>query len=149
MAQATTSSFGDFQVLLGDGSSPEAFSLICGITQKGISFDSDTTDTPVPSCENEDAVPYKEPDVSAQQVSLSGSGVWAAQSHGILYEWWRSGAKRNIKVNYNKVLTGDLKTLSGPAILKSFQHTANRGEKLQLGNLAIVFAELPDETNAT
>lgn len=149
MAQATTSTFGNFKILLGDGASPtEVFAPICGLTSKGINYNTETNTVEVPDCTNEDAPAYKEQGVKSYDVTLSGSGMWAAQSHGVLVDWWKSGTAKNIKVEYSTAASGDVKTVAGPALLTSLGSSVEKGGRLS-AEIAIAFTQMPTFTDAS
>lgn len=149
MAKATTSTFGNFKILVGDGATPtEAFAAICGLTSKGITFSSDTTDVEVPDCSDEDLPAYKEKGVKAQEITLTGSGMWAAEAHGDIMNWWKSGASKNIKVQYVGAATGDPEFINGPAILTNIGNTVEKGGRLS-AELSIAFTSMPTFVDAT
>ena len=148
MAQATTSTFGNFKILIGDGGSPtETFAPICGLTSKGISFDSDASEVEVPDCTNEDLPSYKEAGIKSNKVSITGSGMWAAQSHATLMNWWKAGSAKNIQIIYNVANSGDPQKISGPAIITKLGHQVTKGERLS-ADIAIEFTTMPTFTNA-
>jgi hypothetical protein len=149
MARADTSTFGQFKILLGDGATPvEAFAPICGLTSKGINFETETTTVEVPDCTDEDLPAYKEEGPKSYAVTLSGSGMWAAQSHGTLLNWWKSGTSKNIKVQYAEAASGEPEFIEGPAIIKSIGNTVDKGGRLS-ADLAFAFTEMPTFTNAS
>lgn len=61
-------------LLLGDGADPEVFTVVCGITTKGLTRTNQTGDTTVWDCTNPDAAPVIERDILAGDWSMSGSG---------------------------------------------------------------------------
>jgi predicted secreted protein len=149
MAQATTSTFGQFKILLGDGATPtEVFTPICGLTSKGINYETETNTVEVPDCTNEDQPAYKEEGAKSYSVSLTGSGMWAAQSHGILIDWWKTGNAKNIKVQYVQSETGDVEFVNGPAILKSLGSTVEKGGRLS-ADISIAFTAMPTFVDKT
>jgi len=149
MTRATTSTFGQFKILLGNGGSPtETFAPICGLTSKGIQYQTDTTEVEVPDCTDEDLPSYKEAGAKAYSVSISGSGMWAAQAHGDLIDWWKSGTPKNIKIQYSEALTGDTEFVAGPAILTSVGNTVEKGGRLS-ADIAIMFTAMPTFTAAS
>lgn len=149
MAQATTSTFGQFKLFLGDGVTPtEGFTPICGLTSKGINYETETNTVEVPDCSDEDLPAYKEEGAKSYAVTLTGSGMWAAQSHGTLIEWWKSGAAKNIKVQYVQANTGDVEFVNGPAILKSLGSTVEKGGRLT-AEISLAFTQMPTFVDAT
>lgn len=142
MARATTSTFGQFKILLGDGGGPEVFTAICGLTSKGINFNTETNTVEVPDCADEDMPAYKEQGPKSYEVTLTGSGMWAKESHGILIDWWKSGASKNIKVQYAQAAVGDAEFVNGPAIITSLGATVEKGGRLS-AEISIAFTQMP------
>lgn len=148
MAKATTSTFGNFKLLIGDGATPtEAFAAICGLTSKGINFSSDTTDVEVPDCTDEDLPAYKEKGIKAQEITLTGSGMWAAEHHGDMINWWKSGIAKNAKVQYVDAVNGDPEFINGPLLLISIGNTVEKGGRLS-AELSFAFASMPTFVDA-
>lgn len=148
MATATTTTFGKFKILLGDGATPtEAFSAICGLTSKGIQYSSDVVTAEVPDCADEDLPSWQEKDVKSISASISGSGVWSKQSHGLLIDWFFSAARKNIKIEYSDANTGEPKTLAGPAVLTSLSNQVEKGDRVK-AEISIEFAQKPTITDA-
>lgn len=148
MAKATTSTFGQFKILIGDGATPvESFAAICGLTSKGINFNSDVTDTEVPDCTDEDMPSYKEKGVTAYDITLSGSGVWAREHHGVLLNWWKTQAPKNAKVQYANAGPGQPEYISGQLILISIGNQVDKGNRLS-ADLSFAFVSMPDFENA-
>lgn len=142
MARAITETFGQFQILVGDGEEPEVFSVICGLTSKGVQRTASTNTTVVPDCANEDLPGYEEADVASISVSISGSGVWAQQNHEMLMDWFYSAATKNVKIRNMNAAVGDTEYENAPAILTTLSQTGERGNKVQ-GEIAILFTQQP------
>lgn len=148
MAQATTSSFSNFKILLGDGATPtEAFAPICGLTSRGLQGASDVVTSEVPDCANEDAPSWQEKDVKSISMSLSGSGMWSVESHGILMEWFLSGAKKNVKVQYALADSGDPEFLTGPAVITKLDNAVEKGARVS-ADITLEFTAKPTVTDA-
>jgi len=149
MATGTSSSFGNFKIEIGDGATPtEAFTFICGLTSKGIDMSSDVVTSEVPDCFSEDLPSWQEKDVKSITATLSGSGMWTAQAHETLLQWWLTAAKKNVKVSWMLAATGDVKTMTGPAVLTKLGQTVAKGERLS-ADISIEFAAKPTTTDAT
>lgn len=145
MARATTQTFGQFQILVGDGETPEVFSPLCGLTSKGVQRTASTNSTVVPDCDDEDLPGYEEQDVASISVTISGSGVWARQNHDDMLKWFRSASRKNIKIRNMGVAAGEIEYEEGPAILTQLNQTGERGGKVQ-AEIAIAFTEMPTTT---
>lgn len=149
MATGTSSSFGNFKIEIGDGATPtEAFTFICGLTSKGIDMSSDVVTSEVPDCANEDLPSWQEKDVKSITATLSGSGMWTAQAHETLFQWWLTAAKKNVKVSWMLAATGDVKTMTAPAVLTKLGQTVAKGERLS-ADISIEFSAKPTTTDAT
>jgi hypothetical protein len=131
MAKPTTGTFSKLQILIGDGGSPEAFTIVCGLTSKGIQRTAEVNSTVVPDCSDEDAPAWTEKAVNALSWSASGSGVWAAENHGVFLNWWKSGLTKNIKVRHVNAAPGTPEYEEGQALLTNIGNTVERGGKIQ------------------
>ena len=62
-------------ILMGDGNSPEVFSPICGITAKGFTAQTNTSDDFVRDCADPEDIPARYVTATGRQWDLSGSGL--------------------------------------------------------------------------
>lgn len=115
---------------------------ICGLTSRTVSRTNTMTQTEVPDCDDESLPSSIEKSVQSAEVTISGTGVWAAQNHGIMMDWWRSGSTKAIRVGNLKALSGDPLYEEGPAFLTSLNNTAERGQKVT-SEIAIEFDGMP------
>jgi hypothetical protein len=83
--------------------------------------------------------------VQSQEVTISGSGSWASQSHETMLDWWYSGATKNIRIQHVKAASGDTEYESGAAYLVSISNQAERGTKVT-AEIAIEFDGIPTRT---
>src|SRR5690606_26518363 len=127
MAQPITGKFSELVISIGDGANPEVFTPICGMTSKGIQRSATTQSTSVPDCADEDAPAWEEKAVDTLSITVSGMGVWAADNHETMLDWFYSGASRNIKVRHVKAKVGDTEYEEGPALLTALNNTVDRG----------------------
>lgn len=147
MAEATGLTFAKLKILVGDGGTPtEVFAALCGVTQKSISYNSDTVDSMMPDCANEDLPCYKSSQVSANQVTIACSGKWAKEAHGTVINWWKTGASKNVKVQYVEAAVGDPEYINGPAILINLEHSVEKGGKMD-GSFELRFTSMPTFVN--
>ncbi|MBD9569034.1 phage tail tube protein [Ensifer sp. ENS08] len=146
MARATTANF--HQMVLEVETTPGSgvYSKICGLTSRSINRQSNMATTEVPDCSDESLPASLERAVQSQECTISASGVWAAESHGTLYDWWASGATRNIRIAHLNASVGSPEYESGPAYLVSLNNTAERGQKVT-GELSIEFDGIPTVTD--
>nr|WP_278520725.1 phage tail tube protein [Brucella anthropi] len=80
MAKPTTARFGKFLVLLGDGATPEVFSMPCGFTSKSLNLSNNLTDIEIPDCDDPDAPFWTARDIQSMSAQISGEGVLAAEA---------------------------------------------------------------------
>lgn len=146
---ATTTTFAKFKILLGDGATPtEAFAPICGLTSRGLQGSSDVVTSEVPDCADEDLPSWQEKDVKSISMSLSGSGMWSQEAHGTLMDWFLSGARKNVKVQYVDADTGDPEFLAGPCVLTQLNNAVDKGGRVS-AEISLEFAAKPTVTDAS
>lgn len=144
MARAITANFHEF-VIEVETETPGTYAAICGFTSRGINRTSNMSTSEVPDCDNESLPAAVERAVQSQEVVIPGSGVWAAQSHELMLDWWYSGATKNIRIRNIKAAVGDTEIESGPAYLVSINNQAERGTKVT-AEISIEFDGLPTRT---
>lgn len=146
MASPVTGAFQHLvvEIELTDGSG--VYSKICGITSRGINRQSNLSSTEVPGDCDDESVPAKvEKSVQSQEVTISGSGVWARQSHEAMLDWWYGGQPKNIRVHHVNAAVGDTEYETGPALLATLSNSVERGQKIQ-AELSIEFDGVPART---
>lgn len=122
------------------------FTKICGITQRGINRQHNMQTTEVPAdCEDESLPAVVERAVQSSEVTISGTGVWASQSHEMMLDWWYSGAKKNIRVQHVNAAVGDTEYETGVAYLVSLNNAVEKGQKVS-AEIEIQFDGLPTRT---
>lgn len=147
MATATTTTFSKFKILIGDGATPtEVFTAICGLTSKGLQGSADVVTSEVPDCADEDLPSWQEKDVKSVGMQLSGSGMWAKESHEMLLSWFLAGTKKNVKVQYADAATGDTEYLAAPAVLTQMNNAVEKGGRLS-ADLTFEFTRKPTLTD--
>lgn len=147
MATATTGTFNQFKILIGDGATPtEVFTPICGLTSRGLTGSADVVTSEVPDCTDEDLPSWQEKDVKSIGMSLSGSGMWSQESHEMLLRWFLTGAKKNIRVQYANADTGDVEFVNGPAVLTQLNNAAEKGGRIS-AEISLEFTAKPTTTD--
>ncbi|MBZ9653547.1 phage tail tube protein [Phyllobacterium lublinensis] len=144
MARAITENFHEYVVEV-ESETPGTYAAICGLTTRGINRTSNMSTSEVPDCDNEALPAAVERAVQSQEVTISGSGVWASQSHEMMMDWWYSGATKNIRIKHTKAAVGDTEIESGAAYLVNLNHAVNRGEKVT-AEIEVQFDGLPTRT---
>ncbi|WP_043620495.1 phage tail tube protein [Ensifer sp. ZNC0028] len=147
MTRAVTENFHEMVVEVETTPGSGVFAKLCGLTSRTTNRTSNMSTSEVPDCDNEALPAAVERAVQSQEVTISGTGVWAAQSHGTMMDWWYSGATKNIRVGHLKAEPGDTEYETGPAYLVTLNNTAERGAKVT-AEIEIQFDGLPVRTPA-
>lgn len=63
-----------FDVLFGDGESPEVFTVLCGLTTKSIAFQTNTSEHFIADCADPEDVPDRFLVTTGKQATISGEG---------------------------------------------------------------------------
>jgi hypothetical protein len=116
---------------------------VCGITSRTVNRTTTMQTTEVPDCSDETLPNSIEKAVQSQEETVAGTGVWAAESHGLMIGWWRTGTRKNIRIGNAKALTGTPKYEYGPAYLTQLNNVAAKGAKVT-SDLQIEFDGLPN-----
>ncbi len=148
MARATTANFHQMVLEVEWVASSGTYAKVCGLTGRGINRQHNMQTSEVPDCTDESLPAAVERAVQSSEVTVSGTGIWSAESHGLLLDWWYSGATKNIRIQHVNAEAGDTEYESGPAYLQSINNQADRGTKVT-AELAIEFDGLPTRTDAS
>lgn len=130
MTQPVTFPFSVFQVLIGDGSTPEAFAFPCGFTQRSMKLTATAGETSIPDCNNEDAPVWTARDITGLSATVAGQGVTTVAAAPIWRAWALTGSKRNVRVGpANQPLSNDGGFYQGAAVLSSYEVVAEKGKR--------------------
>jgi hypothetical protein len=89
----------DFALLkIGDGESPEVFTISCGKTDITTNFGANSTDRFVRDCAKPGEVPFRVPKVTGKQLDVTATGLTDLTTFGT--EVALVGTKNNVKVEY-------------------------------------------------
>lgn len=146
MAKAITEAFHEL-VLEVEDTTPGTWLKICGLTERGVNRTHNMQTSEVPDCDDESLPAGLERQVQSSEVTIAASGVWAAQSHQLVLDWWYSAATKNIRIQHVKAEVGDTEYETGPAFLTSLNNVATRGTKVT-ADMTIEFDGLPTLTAA-
>lgn len=128
MAAPKTLKFQDFPVYVEFVPSSGNYQLICGITSRGISRKTNLESDEIPSdCTDESlpAVVSKTP--KSKDISISGSGKYARQSHKLLWDWWNTGSKLNVRIGQIGAITGEISAEEGAGYLTQLDNSVDKG----------------------
>ena len=148
MARATTENFSQMIVEVEWVASSGTYAKVCGLTSRGINRQSNMSSNEVPDCDDETLPAAVEKAVQSQEVTISGSGVWASESHGKMMDWFYSGATKNVRVQNVNAEVGDTEYETGPAYLTQLSNSVERGQKVT-AEIQIEFDGLPTRTDAS
>ena len=95
---------------------------------------------------NDECLPVSlERDIQSSEVMISGSGVWAAQSHELMLDWWYGGQKKTVRINHVNAAVGDTQYETGTAFLVSINNAVEKGQKVT-AEIEIQFDGMPTRT---
>jgi len=127
MSYPTTVKGQKIAVQLGNGATPEVFTTVCGVTDKGFQRTRQTSDVVVWDCTNPDAPPITESDI------LSGSWTISIGGQVVLAELDRLEEAYDTPDTWRIVLfstgTTVVRSYTGTAIMTDFNITANNGSR--------------------
>lgn len=146
MARATTANFYQMVLEIETAAGSGVYTKLCGLTSRGINRQSNMSTSEVPDCDDESLPAAVERAVQSQEVTISGSGVWAAQSHEVMLDWWYSGATKSVRIQHVNADVGDTEYETGNAYLVSISNQAERGTKVT-AEISIEFDGIPTRTN--
>ena len=147
MARAGTANFHEMVVEVEWVAESGTYAKVCGITSRGINRQHNMQTSEVPDCDDESLPASVERAVQSSEVTISGAGVWAKQSHENMLDWWYSGATKSIRVQHVNAESGDTEYETGNAYLVTLSNQAERGTKVT-AEIAIEFDGLPTRTAA-
>ena len=148
MARATTANFHQMVVEIEWVASSGTYAKVCGITSRGINRQHNMQTSEVPDCNDESLPAAVERAVQSSEVTISGGGIWSAESHENMLDWWYSGATKSIRVQHVLAESGDTEYETGNAYLVSISNQAERGQKVT-AELSIEFDGIPTRTMAS
>lgn len=144
MTRATTEEF-DEMVLEVLTQAPSTFSRICGLIDVTITRTANIDNAEVPDCDDESLPLSLEKSVRSVEVNVSGTGVWAQESHEMLMDWFYSSEKKTIRIGNLNAGVGDTEYETGSAILVSLGQSRTKGQKVQ-ATVEIQFDGTPERS---
>lgn len=147
MVRAVTENFHEMVLEVETTPGSGIYAKICGLTSRSVNRTSNMQTSEIPDCDDESLPAAVERAVQSQEVTIPANGSWAAQSHGLMMDWWYSGQTKNIRVGHLKAEPGDTEYEAGPAYLVNLNNVAERGTKVT-ADFEIQFDGLPTRTAA-
>lgn len=148
MAEATTQEFDELAIQIEEPATSGTWITICGLVDATVTRSAQIDETEVPDCDDESLPLSKRRSVRNVDISISGTGVWAQDSHGYLMDWFYSSAQRNIRVWNKLAAVGDTEFETGNAFLQSLSNERTKGQVVR-ASVEIVFDGTPTRTAAT
>lgn len=130
MAKAVTEKFEQMVLEVETAPGADTYARVCGLIDVEVSRTANLDTAEVPDCDDESLPLDVENQVRSIEVSVSGSGVWAQQSHGTITDWFYSGAPLNVRVGNLNALAGQTEYETGPALLTSLSNARTKGQKV-------------------
>lgn len=151
MARATTANYEQFilEVEFDATGSPGTYSAVCGLVDVTINRTSNIDTSEIPDCDDESLPLSIERQVRSQEVTVSGTGTWALQSHENMMDWWYGGTTLNARLRNSKAqtdgTTGDTYIESGAALLANLNNSRTKGQKVS-AEIELQFDGVPTRT---
>ena len=110
---------------------PGTFVKVCGMIDANVTRTAniDTAEVPA-SCDDEILPLSVEKQVRSIDVSVSGTGVYAAGSDAWLKKWFYSGQPLNVRITNEKALSGEAMVETAPALLANLSNGRQKGQKV-------------------
>jgi Phage tail tube protein len=147
MTAAVTEKFEELVLEAEDLDNSGVYIKLCGLVDVTITRAATVDTDEIPDCSDESLPLSVERQVRSIDVTISGTGVWAQQSHGYLMDWFYSSATREIRVQNAKASVGDTEYESGPALITKLESGRTKGKKVT-ASLDIQFDGTPTRTAA-
>jgi tail tube protein len=116
---------------------------VCGLTSRTFNRTTTMQQTEIPDCSDETLPNAIEKAVQSQEQTIAGTGVWASESHALMLNWWRSGARKSVRIGNIKAPAGTPKYEYGLAYLTQVNNAAVKGSKVT-SDVQIEFDGLPN-----
>lgn len=146
MVAPTSAEFKDFVLEVETTAGSGVYTKVCGLTSRDIKRKANINSNEVPADCSDESLPSEiKKGVQSQEVMVSGSGVWAKQSHEMMLDWWYGGQTKNIRLQHVNADVGDTEYESGPAILAELNNAVEKG-KVVNAEISIEFNGLPTRT---
>jgi hypothetical protein len=147
MAKPNTEKFHQM-VLEVETDEPGTYAKICGINGRTVNRSLNVQETEVPGdCDDESVPSEVQIDPQALTVNVSGTAVWAAQSHGMMMDWIYLKQRKNIRVGHLNAEVGDTEYESGPAYLVTMNDSAQKTAGAVTREIEIRFDGTPTRTD--
>ena len=144
MALPTTEAF-DEMVLEHSSDGGTTYTKLCGMTDVTVTRSSTIDTTELQDCDDESLPLSISKAVRSVEVSVSGTGVWAQESHETLSDWFYLSTLDYVRVGHTKAASGDTEYEYGPAVLASLNNSRTKGKVVE-AEIEIQFSGTPTRT---
>lgn len=144
MAVATTQKYE--QLVLETSEDGSTWTRICGLIDVEITRTANMDTAEVPDCADESLPLSIERQVRSIEFSVSGTGVWAQESHETLMDWFYSSASKRARIGNLNAAIGDTEYETGYAYLTSLSNSRTKGQKVT-ASIELMFDGTPTRTN--
>lgn len=130
---------GFINVLVGDGATPEVFTLLCGASQKTFTDQKNTTDDTLDPCDDPEAIPFRVLQVTGRQASIGLNIVYNRTQAAMIRELMASSDSVNMRFQFTEP-NGDAVDAgyyAGQFQVVNFQVTAGGNAEYATGTLQI------------
>lgn len=152
MTRAVTAKYEELVVEVEFTPESGTYVAVCGIMDATVNRNSNIDTSEVPDCDDESLPLEVQREVRSQEVTISGSGVWALSSHENMLDWWYSAATLNARVRNAKASAdgsvGDTYLEAGAALLSQLNNGRTKGQKVS-AEIQVEFDGLPTRTPVT
>lgn len=132
MVKPTVAKGTKFRLLMGDGATPEVFAALCGLTTKGIQFQSNTNEVFIPDCDNPDDPAWRKITKAGKFATITGSGLLDFKNAFPKYRAaWESEDPVNMRVYFDVVGADGGGYWQGAFLLTQLNVTGNDGDYVQ------------------
>lgn len=148
MTAATTEKYEEMVLDVEFVDSSGTYTAICGMMDVTISRSATIDSTEIPDCDDESLPHTVKKSVRSVEVSVSGTGVWAESSQGLLKGWFYGGTAKNVRLRDTAAATGDTEIESGAAVLAGLNNSRTKGQEVT-AEIEIQFTTTPTRTDAS
>lgn len=131
MAIAATADFDELVIEVEFTASSGTYAKVCGMVDFTITRTNNTDTSEVPDCADESLPHYQVASVRSQNMSVSGTGVWALANHADMHDWWKGATTKNVRITNAYVTAngsaGDPEVETIPMILASLNNARTKG----------------------
>jgi hypothetical protein len=130
MAIAPTADFDELIIEVEFTAGSGTYVSVCGMSDYTVTRTNSLGQSEVLDCADISLPAYIKKHVQSQDVTISGTGQWALTNHQQMYEWWSTGATKNVRVRNTMVTdngtSGDTEIETIPMILENLSNERSK-----------------------